>query len=122
MSDIRKYVTLIETAESNYITSSREGNVMWLDAMVIPPSIRGTGIGEKVYREWEKGLPRDIEYVHIVPVEDSDMFWKKMGFDYLYYEDDDPDMEVPNDMVKGVNGKPTPKEEYDTDDGRIPWG
>lgn len=98
---------------SNYIHSLTMGDTVEIIAMVIPPHLRGAGLGRKAYEAWEKTLPATIKYVTLEPVDAGDGFsggfWERMGFVYKYAPSDDPDFHVPQTMTKGVNGVPTPQ-------------
>lgn len=101
---------------TKYISSHIEGDIAVLDAMIIPPEHRHKGLGRKVYHEWESKLPSNITFVELVPIIsdgiNSDSFWYKMGFSDLYFEDDDPDVEVPTVLRKGINGHKVVRQEY----------
>lgn len=103
------------TENVRYLNTHREGDAIVIDTFIIPPELRGTRRGSQVYKQWESELDIDIKYVSLVPVDNSDMFWKKMGFEYLYNDSEDPDFDVPSDMVKGVNGYATPKKDFEVD-------
>lgn len=101
---------------TKYISSHIEGDIAYLDTMIIPPEHRYKGLGKDVYRDWEAKLPDHVKYIQVVPVEKSNNFWYKMGFGDLYFEDGDPDVEVPTVLMKGINGHTVVRQEYDPSD------
>ena len=94
------------------IAATRNGIVVSIETFIIPPTLRGKGVGRASYEKWESGLPKTIRFVTCVPVDGgggfSGPFWQKLGFINRYLPDDDPDFGVPVEMIKGVNGTPTP--------------
>ena len=95
-----------------FITAHRSGKMVWIDMMSVPPQQRRQGVGRAYFEQWERDLPNDIEYIRIVPVDagsgKADPFWEAMGFDYLFTSQHPYDHDVPDDMVKGVNGQSAP--------------
>jgi GNAT superfamily N-acetyltransferase len=85
---------------------------MRLDFLFVPEADRGTGIGSRMYREWEAALPSDVAEVclyagEVGPNEPATAeFWLKMGFSFRYEGRDLPEGSA-FAMRKGVNGIPT---------------
>lgn len=96
------------------IEAHEQGSTMWLDLMEIPKRQRRKGLGRKEYEEWEASLPEHIKLVKLMAADmgdgNSQEFWQRMGFDFVYTADDPEDIpyEYRQEMQKGVNGHPTP--------------
>lgn len=80
---------------------------------------RGKGVGTKTYEDFEKSLPKNIQRVKLFAADtgsgNSNDFWEKLGFDYVYTSDcaDELKSAVGYEgfytMHKGVNGFKTPE-------------
>lgn len=73
------------------------------------------GCGRAEYEAWEKSLPTSVKLISLFAADsdgsgNSDGFWEKMGFDWVWNPGDDTniDYESLHRMHKGVNGNPTP--------------
>ena len=91
-----------------YVESRRAGPAVYLDYFAVDDT--GRGHGRAAYERWERALSADVERVVLDSMTESLGFWLKMGYQYLYRQPDDPDFIVPDVMVKGVNGHPTPEQ------------
>lgn len=83
--------------------------------MMLVVGEHGKGEGRRLYEEWEAALPKTVKLVTLFAADydgsgNSDGFWGKMGFDWVYNAGDacDMDYESTHRMHKGVNGHPTP--------------
>lgn len=86
-----------------------------LDWFQVPADQRGKGLGGSLYVKWEKSLPPNVERITLFAADsngkgNSDVFWEKMGFSWIYSAngDDDIDYVSLHRMQKGVNGHATP--------------
>lgn len=82
----------------------------------VPASERSKGAGRAAYEEWERTLEPSVKLVTLFAADtneqgNSDPFWEKLGFDWVYTADDADVIpyEHSHRMHKGVNGHPTPK-------------
>ena len=97
--------------------SSNEEGVygVLIEKFVVPSHQRGSGLGTKLYEEFERNLPENIKVVGLIaadlgsgPTQD---FWKRQGFVPAFDYDSVSKSEVESMfycMVKGVNGQPNP--------------
>lgn len=84
--------------------------VLHIDILYVPPSLRGRGIGAKVFNEWVESLPCNVKRVRLMACSlggsDGVAFWKGLGFKNAYtgnlYD------EIENALVLGINGYSTP--------------
>lgn len=125
----KSFSTMVgEASEEPYIDGHLSGNqIAWVDMLYVPRNMRGTGVGTKMYLDWEKRLPSTVERV-IIHVSDTEgegqpfQFWDTLGFESPFFIPHWMDIsEVHEDdlasMWKGVNGHPTPKpKEYELED------
>ncbi len=106
---MRKYIDILTESMRDIFNFHIKGEIAYLETMIVFE--RRQGYGRKIYTDWENGLPGNVKYVLLDPVDGgagpSNGFWEKMGFSYQFV-DDDPEYEVPKTMIKGVNGNPTP--------------
>lgn len=87
-----------------------------IEWMYVPESERGNGLGAAAYEMWEQSLDPSVKLVTLFAADtggqcNSDPFWEKLGFDWVYTADDADVIpyEQSHRMHKGVNGHPTPK-------------
>jgi hypothetical protein len=77
------------------------------------------GQGRQEYETWEKSLPPTVKLITLFAADsdgsgNSDQFWEKMGFDWVWSPGDDSDIDYESlhRMHKGVNGHPTPDSKH----------
>ena len=77
------------------------------------------GAGRQEYEAWEKSLPQTVKRITLFAADsdgsgNSDAFWEKMGFDWVWSPGDDSDIDYESlhYMHKGVNGNPTPSSKH----------
>jgi len=103
-----EFEALLERCE---VGAHRSGNVLWIDWFCVPDGERGKGTGRRLWEAFEARIPDDVEVVRLMASDagdgKSDGFWEAMGFSWAY-EGEDLDYETAQEMVKGVNGHPTP--------------
>lgn len=101
------------------IHAHRSGDSVYIEEFVIPENLRRKKArnGATEYARWEASLPKDIKLVRLHAADmgsgSSEGFWERMGFDWRYdYGESigprDRRYEHSREMVKGVNGHPTP--------------
>lgn len=113
---------LIRLPPGVVIDAHRSGSIIWIDWICVPADQRGRGNGRAAYSEFEKHLPADVEQVRVMAADSgsgsSQGFWDALGFAFAF---DGPGAsglpyESRQTMFKGVNGHPTPKPTWISDD------
>jgi hypothetical protein len=99
---------LASQIEKPYIDSHLSGkDTIVIDMFEVPPNQRHKGVGTQFYKNWEKSLPKHIKYVKVFAADtgegNSDAFWDKLGFDYMYDgEENEMDYESAHTMIKTI--------------------
>jgi len=98
--------------EQAYINGHVTGTIAWVDMIWVPPGERKNGKGRGLYLDWESKLPPETTLVRLMAADtgsgNSDPFWERLGFNWVYLGSDDLRYEDLHMMWKGVNGTPTP--------------
>lgn len=110
---MRKFINIVENSEQPRIVADIGDRIATIHDLYVPRNLRSSGMGTKIYLDWEANLPTSVQLVKLFAADygegrgNSNSFWEELGFDYQY-GDEISDYEARHSMRKGVNGNPTP--------------
>lgn len=100
-------------ADSPYFDVEYDDKRALLHMMYVPPAMRTSGEGQRLFHQLLSELPTDIEYIRLMSAKLGSgctmAFWKALGFSAAY-ANCDPDNEG-RILHLGVNGFPCPDSE-----------
>ncbi len=82
---IYEFITPLDSNDKPLFNFYINGNIAFISNFVIPEHMRGTGIGRKLYNNWEANLPSSVTHIQLrAKNNNAKSFWKKLGFNELY--------------------------------------
>lgn len=112
---LREAINIVENIQREpRIDAEARGEIAYVHDLYVPKELRGKGIGQKLYLNWETNLPSETKLVKLFAADygdglgNSDPFWERLGFEHQYYGET-MSYEGEHTMWKGVKCHPTPE-------------